>query len=225
MEEINNVEQPSSEQAQENVDNNEENENLGATTSQKGSQLGKFKTSDDLLKAYNNLQAEFTRKCQKLSEIQKQNTKKDDIESLKEKIEILSPEFEQENWRSKVAVFLTENDKAKGFSREISNEILKDPGLQSNPNMLDIAWARVIARNYKSPEQIIGDSSFMESYILSNENIKKQIISSYISELTNKKTPSVIGSGVKGGMSLLTKGSRPSSLDDAKALAEKMLKT
>ena len=187
MEEIKNGEQPFSEQAQENVDNNDNNENLGATTSQEGSQLGKFKTADDLLKAYNNLQAEFTRKCQKLSEIQKQITEKDDIKPLKKEIEVLSPEFEKEDWRSKVAVFLTENDKAKEFSREISNEILKDPELQSNPNMLDIAWARVISKNYKSPEQIIGDSSFMENYIFSNENIKKQIISSYISELTNKK--------------------------------------
>jgi hypothetical protein len=101
---------------------------------------------------------------------------------------------------------------------------LKDPGLQANPNMLDIAWAKVLAKNYKSPEQIIGDSSFMENFILSNESIKKKIITSYIDEIQTKKTPSVIGSGVKGGMSLLTKGSKPSSLNDAKVLVEKMFK-
>lgn len=36
-----------------------------------GSSLGKFKSEQSLLEAYNNLQAEFTRKCQKLSELEK----------------------------------------------------------------------------------------------------------------------------------------------------------
>jgi hypothetical protein len=178
-----------------------------------------------LLKAYNNLQQNFTRKCQKISEVQKQVPKKVTKKLLK-KIETikLPPAYEQEDWRSKVAVFLTENNRAKGFSREISNEIMKDPELQENPKMLDIAWSRVLAKNYKSPDQIVGDSSFMENYVFSNENIKKQIISSYINEITKQKSPSVIGSGIKGGMSLLTKSSKPSSLNDAKILAEKMFK-
>jgi hypothetical protein len=197
----------------------------GATTSPKGSLFGKFESADELLKAYDNLQAEFTRKCQKLSEIQKQTVDKDLKEtSVEDETGNISPAFEKEDWRSKVAVFLTENDRAKGFSRDISDEILKDPGLQKNPNMLDIAWARVLAKNYKSPDQIAGDSSFMENYVFSNENIKKQIISSYISEVTKQKTPPVIGSGIKGGASLLTKTNRPASLNDAKVLAEKLFK-
>ena len=36
-----------------------------------GSPLGKFKSSDALLDAYNELQSEFTRKCQKLSDTEK----------------------------------------------------------------------------------------------------------------------------------------------------------
>ena len=36
-----------------------------------GSPLGKFKDSEALLGAYNELQSEFTRKCQKLSETEK----------------------------------------------------------------------------------------------------------------------------------------------------------
>ena len=217
-------EQPEvSEQALES--NVNEKEEIGATTSQEeGSQFGKFNSPEELLKAYNNLQAEFTRKSQKLSEIQKQVSEKGEQDTSKKDETNLPPAYEQDDWRSKVATFLMENDKAKEFSREISNEILKDPGLQGNPNVLDIAWSRVLSKNYKSPAQIVGDSSFMENYILSNENIKKKIISSYIDEIQTKKSPSVIGSGIKGGMSLLTKGSKPSSLNDAKALAEKLFK-
>lgn len=35
--------------------------------------IGKFKDTESLLNAYNSLQAEFTRKCQKLSELEKQS--------------------------------------------------------------------------------------------------------------------------------------------------------
>lgn len=65
-------EQPAeSKQAQEGIALKEENEQDGASTLQSGSQFGKFSCAEDLVNAYNNLQAEFTRKCQKLSEIQK----------------------------------------------------------------------------------------------------------------------------------------------------------
>ena len=223
MEELEDREQPDfSEQALEKTVS--ENENLGATTSQEGSRFGKFSSPEDLYKAYNNLQSEFTRKCQKLSELQKNIDEKGEKETSKDETYDLSPAYEQENWRSKVAVFLTENDRAKCFSREISDEILKDPELRSNPKMLDIAWARVLAKNYKSPEQIVGDSSFIENYVLSNEDIRKQIINSYINEIANNKSPAIIGSGIKGGMSLLTKGSKPSNLNDAKVLAQKLFK-
>ena len=44
----------------------------GTTCSQEvNGSLGKFKDAESLLSAYNNLQAEFTRKCQKLSQLQK----------------------------------------------------------------------------------------------------------------------------------------------------------
>ena len=41
------------------------------TEMQMGSPLGKFKNSTKLLDAYNELQSEFTRKCQKLSDVEK----------------------------------------------------------------------------------------------------------------------------------------------------------
>ena len=43
----------------------------GTEKSDYGSPLGKFKDLDSLLNAYNELQSEFTRKCQRLSETEK----------------------------------------------------------------------------------------------------------------------------------------------------------
>ena len=38
---------------------------------ERGVPIGKFKSVEDLYQAYNNLQSEFTKKCQKLSELEK----------------------------------------------------------------------------------------------------------------------------------------------------------
>ena len=49
----------------------ETEENLGATKTEIS--LGKFKDVSSLLKAYNNLQAEFTKRCQRIKELEGAN--------------------------------------------------------------------------------------------------------------------------------------------------------
>ncbi len=212
-------------QAQEGIVEEEKIEKNGADGLQNGSQFGKFSCAEDLVNAYNNLQAEFTRKCQKLSEIQKQIAEKEIEEtSFKEdEPEKISPAFENENWQTKVAEFLEKNNGAKEFSREISNEILNDRSLQASPDMLELAWARVLSKVYKTPQQIANENSFMEEFVLNNENVKKRVLGTYLNEIRN--APNVIGnSGGRGGETLFSKVSKPTSLDDAKALAEKLFK-
>jgi hypothetical protein len=59
----------------------ETEENLGATKTEIS--LGKFKDVSSLLKAYNNLQAEFTKRCQRIKELEGANKiDKADSESL-----------------------------------------------------------------------------------------------------------------------------------------------
>ena len=55
-----------------------------------GSPIGKFKDANALLSAYNSLQAEFTKKCQKLADYEK---KQDNMEI---------PCFKRENWQDTV---------------------------------------------------------------------------------------------------------------------------
>lgn len=50
--------------------------------------LGKFKDADSLFVAYNNLQSDYTRKCQALSSLQKK---------FKEKVDEQNPDFSQKN--------------------------------------------------------------------------------------------------------------------------------
>ena len=77
MEDIKKEAQPFTEQAnvlnlteEESADSCEGSSNVD--TEEKS--FGKFKSSEALLEAYNSLQAEFTKKCQRLSELEKEKT-------------------------------------------------------------------------------------------------------------------------------------------------------
>ncbi|MBR2221049.1 MAG: hypothetical protein IJ975_02820 [Clostridia bacterium] len=69
----NSMEQPSAAQVETpmnaQVDQNLDNEKSATSGAADGS-IGKFKNTESLLHAYNSLQAEFTRKCQRLSELE-----------------------------------------------------------------------------------------------------------------------------------------------------------
>lgn len=219
LEEI--LEQPAIEQeTQEEL----KKENDGGQIASKHGSIGKFNSPESLLEAYNNLQREFTKKCQKLSELEKNVADNEEKETLKNETENSSPAFLGDSWRSKVAEFLGSNAYAKNFSKEISAEILNDPKLQKSENMLEIAWSRVLAKNFKTPEQIANDNSFFENYVLGNEEVKKQVFSSYLSELNEMQTPNLIGASVRGGRSMVVKSSKPTSLKDANEIVLKLFK-
>lgn len=76
--------------------------------------LGKFKDAQSLLSAYNSLQAEFTKKCQALSEVSKQlkdQTPNDILEEIDNKTlkEEVLPIYKREDWTNKVSEFLEKN--------------------------------------------------------------------------------------------------------------------
>ena len=78
------MEQPTSAQVENPVEN-KVNENLDiekiATSGAADGSIGKFKNTESLLNAYNSLQAEFTRKCQRLSELEtKAQSTTEDVE-------------------------------------------------------------------------------------------------------------------------------------------------
>ena len=194
-------------------------EDGGQTQASSGSPIGKFNSPESLLEAYNNLQREFTKKCQKLSELEKHSADNENVQK-----EDVSPAYEKNEWRKEVAEFLTKNKEAKAFSKEISDEIIKDPLLQKSSNMLEIAWSRVLAKNYRSPQELATDNNFMQNFVLGNEEVKKQVFSSYMNDILKNHSPSLIGSGMKGGKPAISASSKPINLDDAKNLVLKMFK-
>ncbi len=168
--------------------------------------LGKFKDAQSLLNAYNNLQAEFTKKCQKLSALENEKNK---------------TIYNEEDWNRRVANFLEKNPEAKKYSKEISEEILNNSELKSKENALELAWSSIAMKKYVEPEKLVSDKTFLNSYVFNNEEIKKQVLQSYLKEL--KVAPPVISGG--NGAKLSSKEEfNPKNLNDAKKIVEKFFK-
>ena len=176
--------------------------------------LGKFKDAQSLLSAYNSLQAEFTKKCQKLSEVTKQQS-----ESMPSDKKPNLPVFASDNWQENVSNFLSNNAEAQKYSGEIATEILNDKALQSSPYALELAWARVMQKNYVEPEKLSNDQNFINEKILSRDDVKKQVLEEYFKNLQQVKTPPVISSF---GQVATPQVKQPTTMQEAKVLVEKI---
>ncbi len=177
--------------------------------------LGKFKDAESLLNAYNNLQAEFTKKCQSLSEI------KSKIENTQEKKESV-PIYEKENWVEKVTSFLCENKDAKPFAKEIAQNIIADEELASKENALELAWAKVASSKYVAPERAVEDDAFVNNYILKSEKIKSAVLDMMLKEMAKNNPPKVIASEQKGSSAPFSKQKQATSLSEAKEMVKQM---
>ena len=97
----------------------EESLNFDAAEITNGS-LTKFKDVKSLEEAYINLQSEFTRKCQKLSELEKENSNLKEVEN-KTTEQKLEPFYEKAEWNDYVKQFLKDNDSAKNYATDDSD--------------------------------------------------------------------------------------------------------
>ena len=188
------------------------------TNSVEGSPLGKFKSSEKLLDAYNELQSEFTRKCQKLSDAEKKLQEVSSIDNQNNK-DNTSNEFA---WKDKVAEFLQSHKNASDMMEEIANEIVRDENLSVSPDGLEKAYSKVIERKYIPHSELAGNQEFLEKYIYSNDQIKNKIIEDYISTIKSNQSPITITSdGFSRGVATSNKFG---SLEDARQFVENMFR-
>ena len=208
-------EQPSSEPANA-LDLAEEKSAVSEDGSQ-GISLGKFKNVQALLDAYNNLEAQFTKKCQMLSEIEKDkmNLKKESQfeEKNQEKGENNQKNDEKID-ENDLNSFLKENSEAKDFSQEIESR------LNEKMSPYGKAWASVVLSHLKNEDNKTNDP-IINQYVLNDENIKSKIIKSYLKELETSKPPIVISSFAGDRVSTV-KSDSPKTLAEAKETVSKM---
>lgn len=195
----------------ENLKENEFNTSILPGKDYKTGSSSKFKSVDALFRAYENLEKEFTKKCQALSNLTKDNNE--------EKL----PVYCKENWQAEVQSFLSEHPNAKCFTNEIADVLIKDENLSKKDDALKIAYSIVLDKNYKTKEELLNDSSFVSDFILKNEKIKNLIIEEYLNEISSNKTIPLI-SNAGGTQSVSSPKYIPKSLKEAGLYAEHILK-
>ncbi len=178
--------------------------------------LGKFKDAQSLLTAYNNLQAEFTKKCQALSEL-KVKTDEKTVENVKD----TTPIYQRDDWTEVVSAFLEKNKEAQPFAKDIASLLMQDKELASSDSALDVAYAKVISKSFVAPKQVVEDENFVNDYVLKSEKVKNAVLNLYLKELKNNQAPSVL-TEKSGASQVLYKVPTANSLSEAKTIVKQM---
>lgn len=166
--------------------------------------IGKFKDAESLLKAYNNLEAEFTKKSQRLKALESERMVQQNESSRQTDIE------------RRVDEYVSKFDFVRPFSSALKETLTAD----SDAKLEDVAM-HLIADTYKKAEDYASDSEFLNNYIYSNKDIKDRIVRDYLSQITQN---SPIKASSYAGAIPLTPPTVPTTIAEAGKLARNIIK-
>lgn len=162
--------------------------------------LGKFKNPEELLRAYGELEREFTKKSQRLKELER---------------EAEEPFASEEEWKIAVDKFFERTPSAKPFAKDIANEIISNPQLKKDKNCLDIALTSVLLSRFKTPQELMNDGQFLDNYVLCSDMVKDKIIADYLNGLYDSAPPMTLS---RGGLQCVAPARKIKSIEEAGAL-------
>lgn len=206
--------------------------------------LGKFESVDELIKAYQNLQSNYTKKCQLISELKQQiqdlkselgskaqgepqapediQSKPQDNSVYKEPSD-LEPDIkdnacgqDQYDLDAQIESFFQAYPQAQEYA-ELIGQAISVP----KPTMADFLAAFVKALLSKSPQDYLKDPEFLKKHVYSNEDIKRYFIQSYLDGLYKGGRPISIAG--KAAAISITPPLTAKNLEEACALAKKIL--
>lgn len=216
------VEQPSSQEVQ-------------RAAAVEGSMYGKFKDATSMLNAYKSLEAEFTRKSQRVASLEKElermqsgvseesdaSTKEENVENrLSENTPVHA--CSKEDWKDNVAEFFKANPEAEKYKKRMSRILHENPDYMLSPKCLEVAYKLAKTEGLKQPADMIKDQKFIEEYVMSDSRIKDIIITSYIQSLARGKAPKVMTGSSSVQMATPIQ-SAPRTIREASLLAKKYL--
>lgn len=167
----------------------------------------KFKNPEELLRAYSELEKEFTRRSQRLAKLENELAQKS----------VTSPHSEEE-WKQTVDKFFERTPAAKPFAGEIAREILADEELKSRSDCLDTALTRVLLKRYRAPDELLSDGQFLKEHVLKSDAVKRSVIEDYIRGLREGVPPVVMSDG---GEIAVAPRNKPRTLEEAGRLFAK----
>lgn len=164
--------------------------------------FGNFKSAEALLEAYNNLRAEFTRKCQKLSEFEKEKTNENNLSD--NQIE------------DGLSQFLSKNMDAQDYSDELKEKVRSE---KADP--FESAWARILVERLSSKDEQKINDPFIKKHIFYDEKFRNKVIESYMQDLNSKKPPILLKTE-RGERATKLDPVAPTTLKEAKKIVEDM---
>ncbi len=164
----------------------------------KGETIGKFKNVEALLDAYNNLEKEFTKKSQRLAELEKDKVEEEKESDLK--------------LDEKLQTFLFSNGEANSYSDELKKRVQENESLKKMDDPFSFVWAEMIFEKLKGTNK---DGGEVTDYVFNNENIKNAVLEKYVNQLAENKAPIKISSSGKRVATPVATQS-PKSLNEAK---------
>lgn len=198
------VEQPEEEQTKDKMSDKQgvDSDSGSANISAESEKFGKFKDAKALYEAYNQLQAEFTRKSQKLSEFEKEKTSENNLS-----------DSEIEDGLSK---FLSKNIDAEDYSDELKAKVKSE-----KVDPFESAWTKILVEKLSSQDEQKLNDPFIKKHVFYDEKFRNKVIESYMQDLNSKKPP-VLLKTERGERATKLEPVAPTTLKEAKKLVEDM---
>lgn len=130
--------------------------------------FGKFKSAEELLRAYNALESEFTRKSQKLSEYEN-----------------------NVNWEGKVSEFVKKYPIAEKYAEEVAGEITKNGKKDIEERDLERALLTVLSGKVKTVEEMSEDEDVIDKVLSSDKN-RTKVIEDYLEGIRRNGPPNTL---------------------------------
>ncbi len=166
-------------------------------------EFGRFKTSEELVKAYNSLEKEFTKRSQKLRELENSTPKPQPID-----------------WEKSVDSFLAKYPKSTELLPQIGEVIKDNAELINRDDCLEKAYLEVLSKAFRSEQSYAEDGEFLLKYAPCNKDVRDKIIADYVSSLNQP----VVRTAGRGGEIPIAQPQRPKTVEDAGSMALKILK-
>ena len=169
--------------------------------------FGKFSTAEELVSAYNSLESEFTRRCQKLKELEREN------ERLK-KLEQPVKDSEKEVFQRGKA-FRDKYPDAENLLPSLYDLAAKSG--DEAEGFLERAYVNYLKGELENQKSYYSSNSYILEKACENQAVKDGIIREYLVGVDNSKP--TVGRFKGNGESIITPPSKPKTLSEANRIA------
>lgn len=205
-------------------------------TSENSSSFGKFDSLQALLNAYNNLEAQFTKRSQELRSLERENEslKREQAELIRAESQTVQDETgsaageranndasfcedREGDIADEVKVFLQNNPEAAEYAEEL---VSYAECLTPDVGFLDRAYVKLLKDTLKREREKITDE-FIYSSACAAPAVKEKIIRDYLTNLSSQTCAKLI---CADGESLIYPPKKPKTLEEAGYMAASVLK-